>query len=489
MCDDLTNFWGGDICYPDKLRRKLKKPLENDMIGGTMRATNTTLPSLLTAETDDFIFERVSICGSTANAWCIDDATGGNASRCLIGAGCYVAGDGSALQSRSTSEFYCGEELSMIMEPDDMKFPEGRLHTIPLPYHIPGTMNAKQLKEYEDECFQAIHIRLCWAKMRSEPYKAILLELTLAGCGGGLSNRALIAIGKLAMHHQLAVIVDEIMTGGRTGAIFYLLSKPPSFQGVVTHITLGKWCKMGMIFVSKHWAEKRKVLYPFTARGASTFLCAQAAITQWRCVKECLHETLEKRNNVLKKLKLSEEQVWGEGIMMFGPVRWDNTKGLKCRYLPLIHASTPIDTVHHRLMMTGNLYKIHVNDTMIASVKKWIIDGPQPNTEAQASRLAQQWDAERLCDFAIVAKIIKGAAEEEERPSEEWIKNCMPKNTNRSEGESALGRLKEAGYVKPTQVGKKRKRCWKLQSGILAPWKSVEIDNLIYDDVVVSRVI
>ena len=220
MANDLTNTWGGDLCLPDRFRRQLKLPLNSDLVGGSARTTSATLPGLVSAEMDQFVFKRVSICGSTANSWCIDDTTGGNAARCLIATGCYVAGDGSILQSRSTSEFCPGSELSLIKPPEDMVFPDGRTHTVPLPYHIPGVMKAQELRLYEDECLQAVHICLCWAKMRRKPYKAILLELALAGCGASLSNRALVAIGKLAAHHQLSVIVDEIMTGGRTGAMF-----------------------------------------------------------------------------------------------------------------------------------------------------------------------------------------------------------------------------------------------------------------------------
>ena len=236
MADDLANNWGVNLCLPDRYNRSFhcpKLPRILDVNDG-QTSPFASLPGKIAAETDLFCFERVSICGSQANSWAINDATNHNASLCLFAAGSYVAGDGSALQSYSSSEFTTGSELALITPPQDVS--KGVCtNTVPLPYHIPGVLGAKELMAYEDECLQAVHIRLSWAKMRRKPFKALLLELMLAGNGAILSNRALVSIGKLAIHHNLHVIVDEIMTGGRTGNMFYLFSKPPSFQSTVTH--------------------------------------------------------------------------------------------------------------------------------------------------------------------------------------------------------------------------------------------------------------
>jgi len=447
------------------------------LLGNSEKSSTATLPGLVAAETNRFGFERVSICGSQANSWCIDDSTNQNASLCLFAAGSYVSGDASALQSYSTSEFSTGEELALIVPPAEVRSPSARANTVPLPYHIPNVLEIADLSAYEDECLQAVHIRLCWAKMRRTPYKAIFLELMLAGNGAILSDRALVAIGKLATHHNLAVVVDEVMTGGRTGEMFFLLSKPPSFQAAVTHITFGKWCAMGMIFLSKAWSEKRKILYPHARRGASTFLSADAAIQTWKCLKSNLGEIPEKRAEVLKKLKLKAEHAWGQGLIVFGPYRRETQRGLKCRYLPLIHAGMKIDSPKSTLVVAPELFASHVNQRIMAAMIQWIGDVPQPTMIAYATPAEKKSDAEKVSDFTFIAKLIKTSSELDEKPSDEWMKDCMGSNTNRSQGESALGRLKVAGCIETTQVGKARKRHWKLQEGLISPWKSDGSDD------------
>ncbi len=332
---------------------------------------------------------------------------------------------------------------------------------------------------YEDDCLQAVHIRLCWAKMRRMPYKALLLELVLAGNGAMLSNRALVAIGKLAAHHGISVIVDEIMTCGRTESMLFVLSKPLSFQAVVTHITVGKWCQMGMVLLSKSWAEKRKELYPVTKRGASTALCADQAAVHWRCLLEKKSEIPSKRARVLQKLKLTEQDVWGAGLLLFGPCRRETTHGLKCRYLPLVHANTPIDSVKSTRVMPAKDYRSHVNKSIMDATRKWILEVPQPKVDVHSSPAEQKMDAERLSDFTFIAKLIKDCSELEEKPSDEWRQKCMPKDINRTQGEAALARLKMAGCMETTQKGKKCKRIWKLHDGLIAPWKSDDFDEIL----------
>ena len=480
MADDLANNWGVNLGLPDKYRRSYKSPsLPMRSIAASDRRCANELSSLVKAETDQFVFERVSICGSQANSWAIDDATNQAASLCLFAAGSYVSGDASALQSYSTAEFVMGSDLVFITPPKEISNLQARENTVPLPYHIPGVMCPKQLMEYEDECLQAVHIRLCWAKMRRQPYKALLLELMLAGNGAILSNRALVAIGKLAVHHGLRIIVDEIMTGGRTGGMIYLLTKPKSFQVQVTHITLGKWCQMGIILLSKEWMEMRKTLYPVFKRGSSTLLCTDEASNQWRCVKSCLAEIPAKRGKVLKKFGLKEEDVWGQGLIMFAPCRRETMYGLKCRFLPLIHSNTPLDKFKYTLLRSKD-FRLEVNRVVVDGVREWIKEEPQPKADNLSWPEEKKLDAERLIDFVLVSTLIKSYSESDEKQSADWIKLCMPGGgVNRSQGEAALSRLRNAGYLVQTQKGKKRQRNWKLKKNFIAPWKSEDFDDII----------
>ena len=51
----------------------------------------------------------------------------------------------------------------------------------------------------------------------------------LAGNGAILSDRCLLKIATLSKQHKFKIIVDEIMTGGRTGSLFLLQTKSIDF--------------------------------------------------------------------------------------------------------------------------------------------------------------------------------------------------------------------------------------------------------------------
>jgi hypothetical protein len=251
MADDLGNNWGVIFTLPDDFRRSTRQlPLNGSRPNS---GSFTTLTRYIKAESNKFLLEHVSINGSQANSWCVFDATCQNVSLCLFAAGSYVAGDASGMQSFSTSEFSVGYNLAMIGAPTAHFHADCRSNTVPLPYHIPNTLSSEELAVYEDTCLQSLHIKLCCAKMQCKPYRALFLELILAGNGASLSNNALISLGKLAKHHRIGIIVDEIMTGGRSGcdSVFHLFSKPLIFQAQVTHITLGNWCQIGIVVCSQ----------------------------------------------------------------------------------------------------------------------------------------------------------------------------------------------------------------------------------------------
>ena len=270
------------------------------------------------------------------------------------------------------------------------------------------------------------------------------------------------------------------MTGGRTEGILLVLSKPASFQDAVTHITCGKWCQMGIVILSKSWAEKRKALYPFTMRGASTILCENQATIHWMCLKKHQSEIATKRARVLKKLKLNEEDVWGAGLLMFGPCRRETTHGLKCRYLPLIHQSTPIDTVGASQRMDSTTFKSQVNELIMDLTRKWALDMPQPMVGVQSTEAEIKLDAERLSDYLFISKLIKAGRDLEVKSSDEWKELCMAEKLNRTQGEAVLRRMKLAGYMEQTQHGVKRKRSWKVKNNVIAPWKTEEFDEMLY---------
>ena len=79
----------------------------------------------------------------------------------------------------------------------------------------------------------------------------ILMEITLSSNGSTVSDHALTILGHLAHLHDFGIVVDEIMTGGRTKTMLSTMEKPKIFQKSVEFITMGKWFKCGMVLRSK----------------------------------------------------------------------------------------------------------------------------------------------------------------------------------------------------------------------------------------------
>jgi hypothetical protein len=129
--------------------------------------------------------------------------------------------------------------------------------------------------------------------------------------------------------------------------------------------------------------------------------------------------------------------------------------------------------------MRPKAFKVQVNKLIMGATRKWIMDAPQPEVDMHSTPAEQRMDEERLSDFAFIAKLIKDSSELDEKPSDDWRKECMREDINRTQGEAALGRLKVAGCIETTQKGRKRKRNWKLQEGFIAPWKSEDFDEIV----------
>ena len=267
-------------------------------------------------------------CGSDANWYTIGEATEGGTSRCLVGCGSYVAGDHSCLQTWSTSEFDVSKCLAVVQT--ENVHPSARSRTIPLPYHVPckHCQNGNLLKDLEVKCLDEIHVRCLTAALQGFPYKAMVLEPILAGNGATLSHAFLEKLGKLARHHKFHLIVDKIMTGGRTGKMLYTHFLPKEFQKVVSHITMGKWIGVGIVLQNSKLKTCDKTHQSY--RGVTTAPDFFESIHTWQCVVSCLHLTKGRRAAVLKKLKVKEENTWGAGVLLFVPLRWQDSKpGIK----------------------------------------------------------------------------------------------------------------------------------------------------------------
>ena len=189
---------------------------------------------------------------SDANLYAVPSQTQGNTSGCLVACGSYVSGDSGPLQSWSTSAFDIGSGPSGIISPEDRRITPFTLeHTIALPYFIEGTMCDDDQRKYENKCLEHLHILCLYNKVLKKKVTCILMEITLASNGSTVSDHAVTILGQLAHLHDFGIVVDEIMTGGRTKTMLSTMEKPKIFQKSVEFITMGKWLKCGMVLGSK----------------------------------------------------------------------------------------------------------------------------------------------------------------------------------------------------------------------------------------------
>ena len=141
--------------------------------------------------------------GLDANLYAVTSLTQGNTSGCLVACGSYVSGDSGTLQSWSTSAFEIGSGPACIIGLEDLKITSSTLrHTIAVPYLIEGAMSCDDLRQYEDECLEHLHILCLYNKVMKNKVTCILMEISLASNVSTLSDRALTIFGELARLHD-----------------------------------------------------------------------------------------------------------------------------------------------------------------------------------------------------------------------------------------------------------------------------------------------
>lgn len=367
MSDDCANNWG---CYLGLFRSKDLRQFSSASGENVLAGLKSTVSIDLGHE---YVLTRVLSCGSDANMFSVVQLTEGNTTSCLIAAGSYVAGDGGPLQSWSTSTFSIHGGPSGISPPTSVKNEFTRSHTIALPYAIDGSLEPNIIEAYENECLKELHVRCMLAKMRGSAYKCILMELMLSSNGASLSNRALIMLGKLAEKHNLNFVVDEIMTGGRCGTMLMLQKKPTVFTNRVTHVTMGKWLQVGFVLESSNYYNQKERIpeHIISSRGASTFIDCRQVLLYWKEVQANLHVTEIRREMIIKKLKLAKEEVWGEGCLIFAPIKRTGTVlGTKNRFLPMLSIYTHIDKFNCTKMREWS--KENINLDIMIGVKTWL---------------------------------------------------------------------------------------------------------------------
>ena len=371
MGDDLANRWGHQftlVSFGERIGNK-RKATDVEESFDTDIGRNYIKSNLC----DEFVFQKITPNGSDANLFAVTALTSGNTERCLIACGSYVSGDRGALQSWSTSSFEIENGPCNITAPDDKDLSQfTKCHTVALSYAIPGCYkDDNQAIHNEDLCLKHLHTRCLFQKILHRPINAFMMELILAGNGASLSNRFLIKLAKLAELHDINIIVDEIMTGGRVPTLLATLSKPKEFRKMVSYITIGKWTKCGVVFTSVAQDNKMRQLYASLGnRGTTTEICGVEAFKEIKFVIENLHNIPERCKVVLKKLKIQEKDSWGEGLLIFGPRRRSGfAYGTKNRFLPMI-INAPIDSI--RTTYENGWTKDKVHNNIVQQWNEWL---------------------------------------------------------------------------------------------------------------------
>jgi hypothetical protein len=393
----------------------------------------------------EFVLTRVMSCGSDANLFAVVDLTEGDTESCVIAAGSYVAGDGGPLQSWSTNEFSVQRGPSGITSPKAVVNKFTRSHTVALPYIIEGVLDSNTAEEYENECLNELHIRCLIAKVKGSPLKCILMELMLASNGATLSDRALTMIGKLAEKHNLNIVLDEIMTGGRTGTMLMSQTKPKAFTDRVTHVTLGKWLQVGLVLESAtNYHDSTSISGHTTKRGASTIIDCRQVLLYWKEVMTNLGVAEIRRDMVLSKLRVKKDDAWGAGSIIFAPVKRSGmVLGTKNRFLPLLSVDTPIDSFICSKMPDWS--KQLVNERIMAGVRQWVHFHPYADEHDQHVR-------------KLVKFLVTGCGNEYLKTED--IKDLYIKELNHMSVSAMLRKTAAAGLLHYKLIGLKRHRGW-----------------------------
>ena len=233
-------------------------------------------------------------------------------------------------------------------------------------------MSYDDLHQYEDEYLEHLHILCLYNKVMKNKVTCILMEISLASNGSTLSDRALTILGELAHLHDLGIVVDEIMTGGRTKKMLSTMEKPKIFQKAVEFITIGKWLKCGMVLGSK---QQQTILRDLLSRqlpcGASTGIDGNEAYTIFSEVVNHLENVDARRRAVLTKCRVKENDAWGKGLHIFIPGKREGILAGTRNCLLLFITNTPIKV--HCPKRCDEWNKACITEKTVEGCRDWII--------------------------------------------------------------------------------------------------------------------
>ena len=181
-------------------------------------------------------------------------------------------------------------------------------------------------------------MRILESILQSKPYKALLLETYLAGCGATLRDEFLVQLGLLCLKFNISIVVDEIMTSVRLGHFLDTENKTKEFVDAVSFVTVGKWSLPGIVFKNK--TNK----FIATLHNATKNLVSRGVSYEFNLafIEHCIDSaemsmslTNTRRKQVQRFLNVEDKECWGKGAFLFCHVSKMKSKlNFRNRYLP-----------------------------------------------------------------------------------------------------------------------------------------------------------
>ena len=355
--DEMENGWGVDFL---------------PVVPRGTRKTLSDLSAIVVSTVKGFSLMSLLASGTEVNMHALLTACSYDLSTALIALGSYVGGD-QFTQEMSSSMYDAKSSISL---PKYVANASARClaQTVPMPYHIHGSsqISNEHVKNIEDQCLRSLHKRLVVAKLEGKPYRGLLLELMLSGNGCSLSRGFLEKLGRLCTEMDVAIVVDEVLTGGRAGpGMIMTTSMPQEFIEAVKFITMGKF--LGCAVVLKK-ISKKPSCNEERLRGTSTSQDAGGPYLIWEEVHKRIQagEIEQRREEVLTAMDVPDsEGQWGFGLVIFtNRHRWQTHRSLKNRLLPKLAPGMKIQKSGSR---KSEWTRSSVTEEVLDVVSDWLV--------------------------------------------------------------------------------------------------------------------
>lgn len=292
---------------------------------------------------------------------------------------------------------------------------------------------------------------------------SLFFELMLAGNGAILSDRSLSKIAILSRKHNFTIIVDEIMTGGRTGTLLLLETKAIDFIQCVSHVTLGKWCRCGIVLVSpnQNIIEQRQQDTATAPRSNSTTIDLAQIIPYWNKLMEILLMAQIRREMVFDKTKIKANDAWGVGAIIFSSTKNNTKEGLNHRLLPMLEL-TNIEKGNMTKPYTDKEdFKSIINTKIIIAIKNW-------NDVSIYDKTTSKKVSVYLSLIRFLIKSSNESSDEKEVVlSTEDINLGLNRKIKKFPLSNMLSEMDTAGLIKYQKSGAKRLRNWVVSKSFL----------------------